>query len=91
VRSLAEAEIYATDKFAKNLLHLINIIKDLSLTSELISGPIPIYNDNNACVCWSKNTTTKGLQHVQIWENAIREGVSSGIFDVKHIAGKSNP
>jgi hypothetical protein len=91
VQSSAEAEIYATDECAKNLLHLINIINDLSLTSDLISGPIPIWNDNNACVCWSKNTTTKGLRHVQIRENAIREGVFAGIFDVKHISGKDNP
>jgi deoxyuridine 5'-triphosphate nucleotidohydrolase len=90
-RSSAEAEIYATDECAKNLLHLINIISDLGLTSDLISGPITIWNDNNACVCWSKNTTTKGLRHVQIRENAIREGVSAGIFDVKHISGKDNP
>jgi hypothetical protein len=90
-RSSAEAEIYVTDECAKNLMHLINIIGDLGLTNELISGPIPIWNDNNACVCWSKNTTTKGLRHVQIRENAIREGVSAGIFEVKHIAGKDNP
>jgi hypothetical protein len=91
-QSSAEAKIYATDKCAKNLLHLINIINDLSLTKDLISDPIPIWNNNNACVCWSKNTTTKGLHHVQIQENAIREEVSARIFDVKHmILGKDNP
>jgi deoxyuridine 5'-triphosphate nucleotidohydrolase len=90
-RSSAEAEIYATDECAKNLLHLLNLINDLGLTSDLTSGPIPIWNDNNACVCWSKNTTTKGLRHVQIRENAIREGISAGLFDIKHISGKDNP
>jgi hypothetical protein len=89
-RSSAEAEIYATDECAKNLLHLMNIIKDLGLDAELLRDPVPIWNDNNACVCWSKNTTTKGLRHVQIRENAVREGVSQKLFTVKHIAGKHN-
>ena len=90
-RSSAEAEIYATDECAKNILHLMNIIQDLDLTQELIQGPINIWNDNNACVCWSKNTTTKGLRHVQIRENAVREGVMMGLFKVSHIEGKNNP
>lgn len=60
-RSSAEAEIYATDECTKALQQLIFIIDGLNLTEELINGPIPVYNDNNACVCWSKNTTTKGL------------------------------
>jgi hypothetical protein len=89
-RSSAEAEIYATDECTKNIIHLKNIIEDLNLTSELISGPVPIYNDDAACVCWSKNTTTKGLRHVQIRENAVREAISLNWVDVKHIAGENN-
>ena len=49
-----------------------------------------IYNDNNAAVCWSKNSTTKGLRHVQIRENAVRESVLSQFIKVLHIAGKIN-
>ena len=77
-RSSAEAEIYATDECTKNILHIMNILNDLKLTDEFIKGPVSIWNDNNACVCWSKNTTTKGLRHVQIRENAVRESVSMG-------------
>jgi len=87
-RSSAEAEIYATDECAKNILHLLNIINDLGLTDSIINGPVDIWNDNNACVCWSKNTTTKGLRHVQIREKAVREGQCMGLFKVKHISGK---
>ena len=90
-RSSAEAEIYATDESAKNILHILHILDDLHLTKSVIKGPIHIWNDNNACVCWSKNTTTKGLRHVQIRENAVREGVAMGIYKVKHIEGKKNP
>ena len=52
--------------------------------------PIQVYNDNNACVCWSKSTTTKGLRHMTIRENAIRESVSDKTVSIKHIEGKIN-
>ena len=90
-RSSAEAEIYATDECTKNILHLLHIIDDLHLTDDFIHGPIQIWNDNNACVCWSKNTTTKGLRHVQIRENAVRESVAMGLIAINHIEGKKNP
>jgi len=28
-----------------------------------------VYNDNKACVDWSKRSTTKGLRHIQMHEN----------------------
>ena len=34
--------------------------------------------------------TTKGLRHVQIRENAVREKQAEGFCQVKHIAGKLN-
>ena len=34
--------------------------------------------------------TTKGLRHVQIRENAVRESVISEDVDIKHIAGEIN-
>ena len=42
-------------------------------------SPINAYNDNNACVCWSKSTTTKGLRHITFAK-----------IKILHIAGKSN-
>ena len=52
--------------------------------------PIKVYNDNMACVCWSKATTTKGLRHITIRENAIRESVDSKFITVMHVAGVKN-
>jgi hypothetical protein len=89
-RSSAESEIYATDECTKALLQLSHIIHGFSLSCELMKGPTPIYNDNAACVCWSKNTTTKGLRHIQIRENAIRESVINKFVDVRHCEGKRN-
>ena len=52
--------------------------------------PIKVYNDNNTCVCWSKSTTTKGLRHMTIRENTIRESLSNNTVSIKHIEGKIN-
>ena len=91
-RSSAEAEIYATDECVKELLRLQHIINDMN-TAHIYTPnkePIQVYNDNNACVCWSKSTTTKGLRHITIRENAIRESVSNKTVSIKHIEGKIN-
>ena len=89
-RSSAEAEIYATDECTKSLLHLSFIIEGFNLTDAIMTSPTTIYNDNKACVSWSRNSSTKGLRHLQIRENAVRESVQSGFITVKHIAGKVN-
>jgi len=49
-----------------------------------------VYNDNMACVNWSKCTTTKGLRHIQMKENRVRESIFSNFVQVKHIDGKIN-
>ena len=89
-RSTAEAEIYATDECTKFILHLRHILEELGLADELMPSPTTVYNDNAACVAWSHALTTKGLRHVQIRENAIREAVQLGIIQVRHIGGTIN-
>ena len=88
--STAEVEIYATDECVKALLHLQQLISGLDLLKDIMPPPTVIYYDNAACVAWSKNTTTKGLCHVQICENTVRESVKSNFVNVKHIAGAHN-
>ena len=88
-RSSAESEIYATDECVKDLMHLRNIIQDLGLQGQLLNTKIKIFNDNMACVLWSKNTTTKGIRHIQIRENGVRE--NAHLVDIQHVQGKWNP
>ena len=89
--SSAEAEIYATDQCVKELLRLKHMAIDLKIEHILLpKDPIKVYNNNMACVCWSKATTTKGLRHITIRENAIRESVDSKFIAVAHVAGKKN-
>ena len=89
-RSSAEAEIYATDECIKSLAHISYIIDGLDLQESIMPSPTIVYNDNSACVQWSVNLTTKGLRHIQIQENAVRESVQNGFTKVQHIAGKLN-
>ena len=90
-RSSAESEIYATDECVKYLQYIKNIVTDLELQDLVIPTTISIFNDNQACVDWSHTLTTKGLRHITIRENAVRENTSNQFIDVKHIEGKVNP
>jgi hypothetical protein len=90
-RSSTEAEIYAVDECTKCLQHISNILQDLNLLHLLTDNrPIPIQNDNEAAVKWSHNMTTKGLRHIQMRENAVREQIQLGFITVEHIGGKQN-
>ena len=90
-RSSAEAEIYATDECAKQLKFVSLILSDMKLQRSIMPKPTPVYNDNRACVLWSESMTTKGLRHVQIRENGVREMVQNNSIKVLHIEGKVNP
>jgi hypothetical protein len=64
--SSAEAEIYATDACVKFLLELVQLLEFLDLKNTFMPHMKIVYNDNQACVNWSKSCTTKGLQHIQM-------------------------
>jgi len=53
-----------------------------------LPNKVKVYNDNMACVSWSKSKTTKGLRYIQLRENSVRENKN---IEVEHIAGKINP
>jgi len=88
--SSAEAEIYATDECIKFLLELVQILEFLGVKDVFMPSVTTVYNDNMACVNWSKCTTTKGLRHIQMKENRVRESILSNFVQVKHIDGKIN-
>jgi hypothetical protein len=88
--SSAEAEIYATDECVKFLLELVQLLEFLGVKDLFMPNTTIIYNDNRACVLWSKKATTKGLRHIQMRENRVRENIASQFVDVCHIDGKIN-
>jgi len=88
--SSAEAEIYATDECVKFLLDLVQIMDFLGVKDLFMPTTNIIYNDNNACVQWSKKATSKGLRHIQMRENRVRENVANKFVTICHVDGKKN-
>ena len=89
-RSSAEAEIYATDECVRELTYLRKIYKELQLTNTFMKSPVPVHNNNMACVQWCKKRTTRTIRHVQLRDNAVREAVQKKHIDIKHIPGSEN-
>jgi hypothetical protein len=88
--SSAEAEIYATNECVKFLLELVQIFEFLGVKHIFMPNFTTIFNDNNACINWSKKCTTKGLRHIQMRENLVRENVENSFVSIEHIGGKQN-
>jgi hypothetical protein len=88
--SSAEAEIYATDECVKFLLELSQIMDFLGIRDLFMPPTNILYNNNQACVNWSKRTTTKGLRHIQMKENRVRENILNKFVCICHIDGKIN-
>jgi hypothetical protein len=88
-RSSCEAEVKATDECVKNVQMFRNILSDLSLLDP--SSPTPVYNDNRGSVDWSNSSSTKGMRHVNIRENAIHEAHLFNEVSILHIPGMANP
>ncbi len=87
-RSSCEAEVRATDECAKELLSVRTRGGDIGLSDSL--SPTMIYSDNQGCVDWCKTTTTSGMKHINLRDNAVRESVHLGELSIHHIAGKLN-
>ena len=67
-----------------------HLLSDLQLIDTSI--PTPLYNDNNGAVNWSKTTSTKGMRHVNMQENVVRESFHEfGDIAIFHIPGTANP
>jgi hypothetical protein len=88
--SSAEAEIYATNECVKFLLELAQILDFFEVRDKFMPGITTIFNDNNACINWSKRCTTKGLRHIQMKENHVWENVERQFVTIQHIGGKIN-
>jgi hypothetical protein len=88
--SSAEAEIYATNECVKFLLELSQILEFHGLKQLFMPSTNIIHNDNQACVNWSKRTTTKGLCHIQMKENRVQENILSHFVNICHVNGKVN-
>jgi hypothetical protein len=92
--SSCEAEIRATNEASKLTVALRNLVSDLAARGYPISdaaSTTTVFNDNEACVKWSHNMTTKQTRHMEQRENSVREWVQERTIAVRHVSGKCNP
>jgi hypothetical protein len=82
--SSCEAEIKATD--AQQFCHLLD---ELGLLDS--STSTPIFNDSCGVIDWAHTSSTKGLRHLNIRENCVRESIQMNEVSVSHIVGTKNP
>jgi hypothetical protein len=78
--------------------HLTVNVRNMILHLASLGYPItdaqqatPLYNDNEACVKWCHNLTTKGNRHTKHRENVTCEWVADGTIAVHQVSGKCNP
>jgi hypothetical protein len=88
--SSAKAEIFATNVCVKFLLELVQVFEFLGVKNIFMPPTNTIFNDNQACVNWSKSSTSKGLRHIQLRENLVRENIASQFICIQHVEGKLN-
>jgi len=92
--SSCEAEIRATNATSKKVVDFRNLSRSVSDAGYVIpdvDAPTIIYNDNEACVKWSYNMTSKAARHIELRENSVREWVQNKTIGIEHVSGKINP
>jgi hypothetical protein len=92
--SSCEAEIWATNTTLKKVVDFRNLSRSVSKSSHTTDGlfsPAVLYNDNDACVKWLHNMTSKVARRIKLHENSIWEWVQDKTLNVVHVAGKINP
>jgi hypothetical protein len=92
--SSCEAEIRATDATSKKVVDFRNICQsmvDSGHNLQDIDLPTIFFNNNEACVKWSCNMTSKAARHIELRENSVSEWIQSKLLSVKHVSGKLNP
>jgi hypothetical protein len=75
--SSCEAEICATNATSKKVVDFQNLFCSVSESGykiEGLSSPMLLYNDNDACVEWSHDMTSKAACHIELHENSIWNG-----------------
>ena len=92
--SSCEAEIRATNEGSKLTMALRNVITSLAANGYPIydaEDTTIVYNDNESCVNWSRNMTSKNTRHMEMRDNSIREWVEDKSLSVQHVKGTCNP
>ena len=80
--SSVEAEIYATSECVKFLTEIAQFFQFLELCDLFMPHTNIIYNDNQACINWSKQGMMKGFCCIQMRENQVCENIASKFVEI---------
>jgi hypothetical protein len=89
--SSCKVEIHAMNmgsRLTVNTCSMISHLSSLGYPIDNATHPIILYNNNNACIKWCHNMTTKGNRHIENHKNSTRKWVADGTIAVKHVSGK---
>jgi hypothetical protein len=70
--SFYKAEIRATNATSKKIVDFCNLCQSVSKNGHSLSdinSPTKLFNDNDACVRWSHNMTSKAAHHIELRKN----------------------
>ena len=91
--SSCEAEIRATNSNLNKVVDFCNLCRSMAESGHTladITSLAVIYNNNNACVKWSHNMTSKAARHIEFQENSVCEWIQDNTPNVLHVSGKTN-
>ena len=86
-QSSCQTEVRSINETTKLILEYKLLFCDLNLP---LASPIMIKNNNQGAIHWTKGTTTKKMQWVDMRENLARENIANKSITVSHILGKLN-
>ena len=92
--SSCEAEIRATNIGSIETMGLRNLMESMisnGFPLDDLDEATELFNDNESCVAWSHNMTSKRIRHMSLKDNSIREWVQNSLLDILHVPGKLNP
>jgi hypothetical protein len=91
--SSCEAEICATSASSKKVAGFQNLYWSASKSGHHLSdsdSSTILYNDNDACIKWLYDITSKAARHLELRENSVWEWVQDNTLNFVHVAGKTN-
>jgi hypothetical protein len=92
--SSCEAKIWATNATSKKVIDFCDLshsVSESGHTIDCLFSPTVLYNNNDACVKWLHNMTSKAACHIELHENSIWEWVQEKTLNGVHVVWKINP
>jgi hypothetical protein len=81
--SSCEVEICTTNATSKKVVDFCSICQSMVDSGHNlidIVSPTPLFNDNDACVKWSYNMTSKAAPHIELWETLFPNGFNPSFY-----------